>query len=84
MKTAWRAARIDLRADRTSGQASICIDGRLSQKSWLLGDDYTLVDLIVASVIGYSVYLGAPVAGHPTTQAWLQKVQARPAMQIDA
>jgi GST-like protein len=35
-------------------------------------------------VIGYSVYLGAPVAEHPTTHAWLQKVQARPAMQIDA
>lgn len=60
------------------------LDGRLSQKPWLLGDDYTLVDLIVASVIGYSVYLGAPVADHPTTNAWLQKVQARPAMQIDA
>jgi GST-like protein len=60
------------------------LDGRLSQKPWLLGDAYTLADLIVASVIGYSVYLGAPVAEHPTTQAWLQNVQARPAMQIDA
>jgi GST-like protein len=60
------------------------LDGRLNQKPWLLGDAYTLADLIVASVIGYSVYLGAPVAGHPTTHAWLQKVQARPSMQIDA
>ena len=60
------------------------LDGRLAQKPWLLGDAYTLADLIVASVIGYSVYLGAPVAGHPTTLAWLQKVQARPSMQIDA
>ena len=60
------------------------LDGRLSQRPWLLGDAYTLADLIVASVIGYSVYLGAPVADHPTTLAWLQKVQARPAMQIDA
>jgi len=60
------------------------LDGRLSQKPWLLGDAYTLADLIVASVIGYSVYLGAPVEKHPVTNAWLQKVQARPAMQIDA
>jgi GST-like protein len=60
------------------------LDGRLNQKPWLLGDAYTLADLIVASVIGYSAYLGAPVAGHPTTLAWLQKVQARPSMQIDA
>jgi len=60
------------------------LDGRLSQKPWLLGDAYTLADLIVASVIGYSAYIGAPVAEHPTTHAWLQKVQARPSMQIDA
>ena len=60
------------------------LDGRLSQHPWLLGDAYTLADLIVASVIGYSVYLGAPVDQHPVTNAWLQKVQARPAMQIDA
>jgi GST-like protein len=60
------------------------LDGRLNEKPWLLGDAYTLADLIVASVIGYSVYLGAPVDKHPTTNAWLQKVQARPAMQIDA
>jgi GST-like protein len=50
----------------------------------MLGEAYSLVDLIVASVIGYSAYIGAPVAAHPTTLAWLQKVQARPAMQIDA
>ena len=60
------------------------LDGQLSQRPWLLGEAYTLVDLIVANVIGYSVFLGAPVTEHPTTLAWLQKVQARPAMQIDA
>ena len=65
-------------------KAAGVLDGRLSQKPWLLGETYTLADLIVASVIGYSVYLGAPVDQHPITNAWLQKVQARPAMQIDA
>ena len=60
------------------------LDGHLSQRPWLLGEAYTLADLIVGSVIGYSVYLGAPVDQHPATNAWLQKVQARPAMQIDA
>ena len=60
------------------------LDGRLNQHAWMLGDKYTLVDLIVASVIGYSTYIGAPVAAHPTTLAWLQKVQARPSMQIEA
>ena len=50
----------------------------------MLGEAYSLVDLIVGSVIGYSAYIDAPVASHPTTLAWLQKVQARPSMQIDA
>lgn len=60
------------------------LDARLSRQSWMLGEAYTLVDLIVASVIGYSAYIGAPVASHAPTLAWLQKVQARPAMQIEA
>lgn len=60
------------------------LDSRLSQQAWMLGDHYTLVDLIVASVIGYSAYIGAPVATHPATLTWMQKVQARPSMQIDA
>jgi glutathione S-transferase len=42
-----------------------------------------LADLVVGSVIGYSTMLGARVAAHPKVQAWLGKVQARPAMQID-
>jgi glutathione S-transferase len=60
------------------------LDERLDQQPWMLGASYSLVDLIVASVVGYSAYIGAPVAAHPTTLAWMQKVQARPAMQIEA
>ena len=60
------------------------LDDRLGRQAWMLGDAYSLVDLIVASVVGYSAYIGAPVAAHPATQAWLQKVQARPSMQIEA
>jgi len=57
------------------------LDARLAAQPWMLGPDYSLVDLVVGSVIGYSVYLGAPVAAHPHVKAWLGKVQARPAMQ---
>lgn len=60
------------------------LEARLTQQPWMLGEAYSLVDLIVASVIGYSAYIGAPVASHPATLAWLQKVQARPSMQIEA
>lgn len=60
------------------------LDAHLEKQPWMLGETYSLVDLIVGSVIGYSVYIGAPVQQHPQVLAWLQKVQARPAMQIDA
>lgn len=60
------------------------LDAHLATLPWMLGADYSLVDLVVGSVIGYSVYVGAPVNAHPHVQAWLTRVQARPAMQIDA
>ncbi|QBK04484.1 glutathione S-transferase family protein [Hylemonella gracilis] len=60
------------------------LDARLAAQPWMLGADYSLVDLVVGSVIGYSVYIGAPVDAHPHVKAWLTRVQARPAMQINA
>lgn len=60
------------------------LDARLSAQPWMLGADYSLVDLVVGSVIGYSAYIGAPVDAHPHVKAWLAHVQARPAMQINA
>ena len=60
------------------------LDARLATQPWMLGANYSLVDLVVGSVLGYSVYLGAPVKAHPHVQAWLARVQARPAMQIEA
>ncbi|ANB18560.1 glutathione S-transferase family protein [Dokdonella koreensis] len=57
------------------------LDERLAGQPWMLGADYSLVDLVVGSVIGYSVYIGAPVDAHPHVSAWLGRVQARPAMQ---
>jgi glutathione S-transferase len=60
------------------------LDARLAKQPWMLGDAYSLVDLSVGSVIGYSTYIGAPVASYAHVQAWLARVQARPSMQIDA
>lgn len=60
------------------------LDGHLSRQPWMLGAAYSLADLVVGSVIGYSAYLGARVASHPHVRAWLDQVQARPAMQMDS
>lgn len=56
------------------------LDARLAKQPWIVGGSYSLADLLVASVVGYSVYLGAPAAAHAHVQAWLEKVQSRPAM----
>jgi len=60
------------------------LDARLARQPWMLGAAYSLVDLVVASAVGYGAHVGAPVASHPQVQAWLAKVQARPAMRIEA
>lgn len=79
------------RRDAVQAQAAIndldallaVLDGYLAARAWVLGSDYSLADLVVGSVIGYTAFLGAPVASHPHVQAWLSRVQARPAMQGD-
>jgi glutathione S-transferase len=80
-----------LRSDAHAAAAREALDGllalldaRLGAQPWVLGDAYSMADLLVASVVGYSVYMGAPVARHAHVQAWLAKVQARPAMQAEA
>lgn len=73
-----------LAALQAMDQLLALLDARLAQQPWMLGEAYSLVDLCVGSVIGYSAYLGAPVNRHPHAQAWLARVQARPAMQIEA
>ncbi len=70
-------------AHQALDQLLALLDERLAGQPWMLGDAYSLVDLSVGSVIGYSVYIGAPVDRHPHVQAWLARVQARPAMQAE-
>ena len=71
-------------AREAMNQLLTLLDDRLGRQPWMMGQAYSLVDLVVGSVIGYSAFIGAPVAAHPTTLAWLQKVKARPAMLIEA
>ncbi len=59
------------------------LDTRLAHQPWMLGGAYSLVDLLVGSVMGYSAYVGAPVADHAHVQRWLGLVQARPSMQTE-
>ena len=78
-------ASVQAQAALQAAQAMLAVlDARLAAQPWMLGTQYSLVDLIVGSVVGYSLYLGVALAAHPHVQAWLARVQARPAMRIDA
>jgi len=57
------------------------LEARLAGREWMLGEAYSLVDLVVGSVVGYGVYFGADVEAHPQVKQWLGQLQARPAMQ---
>lgn len=57
------------------------LEDRLAGQPWMLGSEYSLVDLVVAQVVGYGTYVGAGVDAYPAVAAWLAQVQARPAMQ---
>ncbi len=54
------------------------LEQRLSAQPHMLGDEYSLVDLVVASVVGYGALVGLPVEGHPRVKQWLERFQARP------
>lgn len=58
------------------------LEARLGKQKHMLGEAYSLVDLVVASVVGYGVMVGAPVDGHPHVKAWLERFQAREAYKV--
>jgi GST-like protein len=54
------------------------LDQRLSQQAFMLGDKYTLVDLVIGCTLIYGSNIGVPVDAHPHVAAWLAGVRARP------
>ena len=58
------------------------LEARLSGQPFMLGDKYSLLDLIVGSVVGYGTWLGASVEGHPHVKEWVASFQARPSYSL--
>ena len=58
------------------------LDARLSQHRFMLSENYSLLDLIVAGVIAYSQYFGTSLDAVPNVKAWLERCAARPAFQV--
>jgi glutathione S-transferase len=57
------------------------LDDHLQKSEYLLGKDFTIADLNVASVISIAKYLQLDLKATPTAQKWLQKCLERPANQ---
>ncbi|MEM6994901.1 MAG: glutathione S-transferase family protein [Myxococcota bacterium] len=55
------------------------LEGRLEGRSHLLGDAFSLLDLIVAGVVTYATLLGMPTDDHPRVTAWVERFKARDA-----
>jgi GST-like protein len=56
------------------------LEGRLSNREYLLGDAYSLADLVVSGSVGYSRFFGTPLDAHPRVAAWLERCMSRPAV----
>jgi len=59
------------------------LNGRLESRPYLLGQSFSLADMIVGSVIAYGTFVGIPVDAHPNVKGWLERCQARPSWNWD-
>ena|SRR2546421_3451512 len=55
------------------------LDNQLKNQSHLLGNDFTIADLNVASVLSFAMLVKLDMSATPAAQAWLQKCLGRDA-----
>jgi glutathione S-transferase len=55
------------------------LDGALAGRGYLLGEDFTVADLNVASVLAWAPLAGLDLGSAPAAQAWLGRCVGRPA-----
>ncbi len=58
------------------------LDERLRERPYLLGEAFTLVDVVVASTVTYAAYCEVSVVGHAHVESWLERFRARPSFQM--
>lgn len=57
------------------------LEARLTGRPWILGQDYTIADMIAFPWAFIAKPLGADLAGFPTVADWRARIKARPAVQ---
>jgi GST-like protein len=73
-------AQAKLAADELQSYLAL-LEARLDGRSHLLGDDFSLLDLVVGSVVAYATICGMSTDAHPRVAAWVGRFKARDAYQ---
>jgi glutathione S-transferase len=76
-----RDEKVALKAIETLKTPLKVLDEHLHKSEYLLGRDFTIADLNVASVLSITRYIQLDFSSIPTAQKWLQKCLERPANQ---
>jgi glutathione S-transferase len=69
----------DPKAERAlaGGKAALALlEGELRDRSFLVGDRYTVADLCVYAYVHVAEEAGLDLSGHPAIQAWIARVEA--------
>ena len=72
-------AAIGLRATPIVARALALLNHQLTDRSWLLGEDFTVADLNVAAVLSPSRTVVMDLSTTPNVRAWLDRCYSRPA-----
>jgi glutathione S-transferase len=71
-------------AEAQAGEAALqaplgVLEGALADRSYLLGDTFTIADLNVASVLSWAIFVGLDLSGFARVKAWFDTCMSRPA-----
>ena len=69
-------------AHKDLGQLLAILDKHLDGRTHLLGDDFSLADVIVASPVIWGTYCNVPVGDYPNVAGWTSRFQTRPAFKL--
>jgi GST-like protein len=56
------------------------LDARLSKQKFMLGDSFSVLDIIVGSAVLWANVCGLQITSHPALSAWAEQCKARPSI----
>jgi glutathione S-transferase len=59
------------------------LEGQLTRSAHVASTDFSLVDLVVGSVVMWSEMVGVVTKDHPHVSAWIDRCKARPSIQAE-